>query len=552
MRGHTRRAREGRAGRIVASVAVAAALLLARTAGAQPDTARIVNGALTGEFPAAGALLVGNDPATATAWCSGVLIGCQTFLTAAHCVCDTSGSRCQGAGAPSPAGRLVFLQHAGFFHVARIRVHPDFRFPVGDVAVVTLTTPVTGVTPLPLAPTAPDVGQVMTTVGFGRTSGTRRDYGLKRAGDVTRTHCTDGVSDATSVCWEFTGTGADTCHGDSGGPLLVETNAGLAVAGVTSGGTSDDCTPDDLAYDASIAPYRTWIAQVAGADLGAHACGAVPPVGGADTTAVPLAGTLSAAHVVEAHEIVVAPGTRALRVTLNGTDDGVADVDLLVKAGGTASPADYDCRAAGGSPYGGCEFVAPVAGPWSLVVRRTAGSPAYQLTATLIGGAPPVCGNGLLDVGEECDGTDAGACPEACTTACTCAEQCRPGDLALTGVHLGRHVRLRAALRNPTGLYDALDPRGADFRLTLGGAATPVRITIPAGDAGWAHSNARRGVYRWRGRIGGLRRIVLRDRSAARGGWEITVWGRDVPGTRDLPPSTVSVTLSFGGTCVGA
>ena len=49
---------------------------------------RIVNGIATFRFEAAGALLRGGDPKTAKAWCSGTLVGCDRFLTAAHCVAD--------------------------------------------------------------------------------------------------------------------------------------------------------------------------------------------------------------------------------------------------------------------------------------------------------------------------------------------------------------------------------------------------------------------------------------------------------------------------------
>jgi hypothetical protein len=42
-------------------------------------TWRIVNGHGTAEYPATGALLIGTDPRSAKAWCSGTLVGCNKF-----------------------------------------------------------------------------------------------------------------------------------------------------------------------------------------------------------------------------------------------------------------------------------------------------------------------------------------------------------------------------------------------------------------------------------------------------------------------------------------
>src|SRR5215831_16328787 len=105
---------------------------------------RIVNGSYTSLYPSTGALLFGSDPSSAWTWCTGTLIGCGTFLTAAHCVCDRSGPQCQSL---DPASRSVFLQHAGFAQIASIAVPSEYAYPVSDVAVVKLATPVTGVRP---------------------------------------------------------------------------------------------------------------------------------------------------------------------------------------------------------------------------------------------------------------------------------------------------------------------------------------------------------------------------------------------------------------------
>src|SRR5437870_3432407 len=386
-----------------------------KSASPEDFHANIVNGRLTAGFPAAGALLLGDDPATAVTWCSGVLIGCETFLTAAHCVCDTNGAGCQGARAPSPLGRLVYLQHAGFFRAASIRVHPDYQFPRADLAVIKLTTPVTGIAPAPLALTPPAPGVTGTIVGFGRSGGSATDVGLKRSGVITTAPCTDGISDGTAICWNFTGAGSNSCNGDSGGPLFVDSGFGTVVAGV----------------------------------------------------------------------------------------------------------------ATGGGQYGYCQFLFPVPGTWHMLVARVTGSGPYQLTATVFGGDPPVCGNGLRETGEDCDGDDDGACPGACNGACACGLPCTEGGLLPLRVRLGRPFLAQAMLLNPSGTYDRLDPRTTDFSVTVDDGGAPVEITIPAGDAGWVRSTTRDGAYRWTGRVNGARGVILKCRRMHSRNWRITVKGAD-------------------------
>ena len=49
---------------------------------------RIVNGLPSRSHPAVGAILYGKTPATARTQCTGTLVGCDKFLTAAHCIRD--------------------------------------------------------------------------------------------------------------------------------------------------------------------------------------------------------------------------------------------------------------------------------------------------------------------------------------------------------------------------------------------------------------------------------------------------------------------------------
>ena len=536
--------------------ALAAALVLgvAPSHAARPrvpplrGVTRIVNGTYTSLYPSTGALLLGSDPSSAGTWCTGTLIGCGTFLTAAHCVCDRSGPQCQSL---DPASRLVFLQHAGFSQIASIAVPLDYAYPLSDVAVVKLAAPVTGVRPSPVDQTAPVPGTMGTIVGFGSAGGASHDYGLKRVSSVTAAACTDDISDVASICWQFAGPGGNTCNGDSGGPLFVDAGGDTQVAGVTSGGTSADCLAVDHSYDANVATYAAWIAAQAGSDLGSAACGAGPQVGDPGATVASVVDDLLPGTDSRVHAVYVVSGTAELRIAMNAVDDG-SDFDLYVKRGSPPTTSDYDCAATGANQFGFCRFISPAVGSWYAMVVRYAGEGTYQLTATTFSGPPGVCGNGVREVGEECDGADDLACPGFCGSECACVPECNGSDLAVLRLRTGKSLALGATLDDARGVYDGLDPRGRALTLVLDDGVSPVRVTIPAGDLGWSRSNPDRGSYRWRGdgTLAGLRRVSVKDKSASKGIWEIRMSGRDVPGIATLGPVNARVTVAVGNACV--
>lgn len=160
------------------------------------DARRIVNGIPIRGYPAVGALLTGNDPRSAKIQCTGTLVGCDKFLTAAHCITEN----------PTPNGYLVFFQELGFFKVSSIKWEPKrYKFPVFDLAMLTLKKPVSGVTPMPINITleSPLDGEVATIVGFGRTGGTHYDYGIKRDGSIKKRACPPVYADKKLLCWFF-------------------------------------------------------------------------------------------------------------------------------------------------------------------------------------------------------------------------------------------------------------------------------------------------------------------------------------------------------------
>jgi hypothetical protein len=514
-----------------------------------PVTASIVSGVPTPEFPAVGALLLG-DAVSGETECTVVLVGCRTAITAAHCVCPGSGAGCQDAGAPDPMRYVVYFAHAGFVALEQIVVHPDYAFPVADLAVLRLAAPVTGVAPLAMNDGGtPPFGTAGTIVGFGVLSTAAEDSGVKRVGAVTTAPCAEGVPDATSVCWEYTGRGANTCEGDSGGPLLVDLGGGPVLAGTTSGGFSTTCLPSDHSYDANVTVYRDWIAASAAGDVGSSPCGDGPAVGQPGAIATGFAGDVSAARPFATHSVGVALGTRELRVGLNATERPGRDFDLYVRAGAAPTLEQWDCRATGPSQYGFCRIADPAPGSWHLRVERTAGDGFFQLVATTIGGDAASCGNAVREPGEDCDGADAGSCASGCASDCRCVA-CATSDLDVREIGLAPGLFVRARLGDALGTWVALDPVADGIGIEFLDAARTVPIAIPPGDPGWVRAGPRARTYVWRGPPGSpVRRITLRRRTKRSTTWRVTVAGRDLPGADAVDYQTLVVRLVVGTRC---
>lgn len=449
---------------------------------------KIINGVFDWGSPSVGFFV--NPRVDGITSCSGTLIGCETFVTAAHCVCSDfsggidvlPGSECRTrADLLDPAGKRVFFQHAGFFDVAEVTVDPGFRPGHGhDFAILRLARSVTGVRPSRINQAArPAIGSPAVIVGFGRTGADRDDRGLKRSGHLVLAQCRRAEADR-HLCFDYRpplgppGTESSVSGGDSGGPLFADLGGGPRLAAVTSGG--HPISPELLNnFSGDVFANRAWIAEVAGADLGASACGTEPApfAGEAGSSILFGSGMLSEQVPGTRFDLEVPPGTASLRLGLNGEFPFTNEVDLYLRAGTAATPDAFDCASKRAGALEFCEVANPEPGTWHVLARRVAGEGRFQVTATLLsqgaapgGGAPdpppgPWLSSSTLP-GFEAKVRFNGATPGAAEPACI------PESLCVSGALAGRpEVFLKVIGPRPNGMLWAQISRFTPSRVEI-------------------------------------------------------------------------------------
>lgn len=203
------------------------------------------------------------------AQCGGALLDANWVLTAGHCVADIDPSSLQVGLGDYQLSEAEDSEQ--WRDVQRVVLYPNWGTDQGlvvddDLALLELGEPVTlnqFVQPIELA------GDGVPCAAWASGWGNTRDGGPKadilqrvRLMVAPATVCAEhlaslGEASTNLLCAGAADGSLGACHGDSGGPLILEGSAGPRLLGITIGG-GPNC--DEYTLFADIRAYRSWIA----------------------------------------------------------------------------------------------------------------------------------------------------------------------------------------------------------------------------------------------------------------------------------------------------
>ncbi|MFF0082271.1 trypsin-like serine protease [Streptomyces canus] len=230
---------------LVAVVAAAGALLSA------PAHAVAGDPVATGSYAYTARVSLGADD-TARA-CSGALVASDWILTAASCFATDVNVPTVAAGKPALAATATVAGKTS----AVVQLVPRTG---RDLVLARLARPVAGVTPVAVASAAPAAGDTLRAAGYGRTA----------ADWLTATaHTTAFKVDAVATDdLTLTGQNGALCQGDTGAPLLRETNGTAELVGVGSRSWQGGCLGETETRTGAIAArsddLATWVTATTG------------------------------------------------------------------------------------------------------------------------------------------------------------------------------------------------------------------------------------------------------------------------------------------------
>ncbi|SOB88398.1 trypsin-like serine protease [Streptomyces sp. 1331.2] len=201
-----------RAGALTAALATGALATFATSpAGAVGDAAA------DGSYASTARLVIGDN----LRGCTGALVDQYWVLTAASCFADDPAQP-QALAAGAPKWKTTATVGSTSAQVVELAPRQD-----RDLVMARLAAPVSGVTPLTIATTAPTAGQTLRVAGFGRTKDEWVPNKLHTGAFSLDTVSAAGIG--------ITGTGgAAVCKGDTGAPAIREADGKAELVAVAS------------------------------------------------------------------------------------------------------------------------------------------------------------------------------------------------------------------------------------------------------------------------------------------------------------------------------
>jgi len=223
---------------------------------------RVVGGveADIGEYPWQVALLFG--ACLDSQFCGGSLVSDRYVITAAHCTAGRSNIKVRVGDT-----NLALDNEATAFtiNVKTIKQHPDYRFPINDISVLELETPVD----LTAYPNIKPICLPAQGATYANTEASVSGWGTLRYGWNRATHLNEVAANVFSdddcgmsadILCALDKDGGTACHDDSGGPLSTQdsanNNAETLIGVVSSGGCAVD---NRIVRYAEVSHFRSWL-----------------------------------------------------------------------------------------------------------------------------------------------------------------------------------------------------------------------------------------------------------------------------------------------------